>query len=430
MLRSTTNILIGLEVHLSLNTPYKLYSPSLVGHTHPIDLGCPGTLPSPINIHALQLCTQLALLLKCDMASHFKAARKVYRYIDLPKGYQITQQDPLGINGRLRISDTEVAIIKQVHMEEDAARITKGKVLYDRAGNALAEVVTQPCFTTIDQAVAFLRKLRSMCIRYSIAKCRMELGEMRVDVNLSCDGGARSEIKNLNSFNNIRSAINYELEHHPEPRDSQVTLSFNDHNQTTSVARFKEQSDDYLYIDDPDIVETLLPIDLCTSNNACRAKRIEQLYKHSLSNERIDKLASVSRIDCMVDTCDLSIDNTMFFNMYFQVIHNTDISCDEIVIIYKYFIEKKISKEHVKTLLTDHSDVVSVEAIESLLHNAHAKIATIVRRVINQYKDHHIRSLSDCSKSNNFLIGRVMYECRQQNVTVDPQKVIALIHST
>jgi aspartyl-tRNA(Asn)/glutamyl-tRNA(Gln) amidotransferase subunit B len=219
-------ILIGIEVHTELNTNSKMFSSSLVSscgepntNINEIDIGLPGTLPSP-NKGAVIKGIQLATALNMEINNNLRFDRKNYFYQDLPKGFQITQQyHPIGKNGQIEISN-KVIRIERIHLEEDTAKqqIIDGKLCldYNRCGVPLIEIVSRPDITSPDEAVEYLRELKRVLIFLNISDGKMEDGSFRADVNISVAPfgslkmGTKVEIKNLNSFANIASAIDYE----------------------------------------------------------------------------------------------------------------------------------------------------------------------------------------------------------------------------
>ncbi|RAP36383.1 glutaminyl-tRNA synthase (glutamine-hydrolyzing) subunit B [Legionella quinlivanii] len=281
---------IGLEVHLQLQTKSKLFSGSATRfgarantQTSFIDAGLPGVLPV-LNSEAVHMAIQfgLAINAKINNLSYFE--RKNYFYPDLPKGYQISQyQSPIVSDGRLRIetpnSATKEVDIVRAHLEEDA-----GKSVHDanpdytgidlnRAGTPLLEVVTAPCLYSSEEAIAYLKTLHQLVRFLGICDGNMQEGSFRCDVNISLKPagsaglGVRTELKNLNSFRFIEKAIAYEQARHQDLLENgqpviQETRLFNPDTERTYVLRTKENEQDYRYFPDPD----LLPVDVESLN--------------------------------------------------------------------------------------------------------------------------------------------------------------------
>jgi aspartyl-tRNA(Asn)/glutamyl-tRNA(Gln) amidotransferase subunit B len=289
MSRSTgaPEILIGLEVHLQVNSGTKLFSgekwqeenaPNTL--VSAVSLGLPGAIPTinpEVVTKGLILACRVGGAIACDLAFD----RKHYTYPDLPKGYQITQKyTPLSVGGYfpyLHDNLLKVAAIRQVHLEEDAGKtITQEGTLYldyNRAGAPLIELVSEPCFHSVDEAIAFLQQLQMWVRQADISSARMENGGMRCDVNVSVGKYlTRSEIKNLNSFSEIRKAVG----------ELVVELSANSHLQAGYTFRYdtitkrllamrtKEQPRKYRFLPEFDL--PAMPVRYFCS---------EQIYDHS-----------------------------------------------------------------------------------------------------------------------------------------------------
>ncbi len=274
---------IGLEVHVQLSTLSKAFcgdDASFGGdpntHVSAISLGHPGTLPR-LNKKQLESAVRLGLALNCSINKKNYFDRKNYYYPDLPKGYQITQDNqPVCVGGRLNITTkdrTKVIRIHHIHMEEDA-----GKSIHDldtnyslidlnRAGVPLLEVVTEPDFRSAEEVDAFMNAMRQLVRYLEISDGNMEQGSMRCDCNISIRKkgetifNERCEIKNINSMRFARQAIDYEFKRQVELAENgkkvlQQTLNFDPVSGKTSPLREKEEAHDYRYFPEPD----LLPI--------------------------------------------------------------------------------------------------------------------------------------------------------------------------
>lgn len=274
--------IIGLEVHVQLNTKSKLFSnaPTEFGklpnsQANYVDAALPGTLPV-LNEDAVKKAITFGLAINAEINNDSYFERKNYFYPDLPKGYQISQfKKPIVGMGYLDINlDTPKKIeIVRAHLEEDAGKSlhslypnTTGIDL-NRAGSPLLEIVTSPCINNADEAVAYLKALHELVKFIGICDGNMQEGSFRCDVNISLRPkgeqklGVRTEIKNLNSFKFIKSAILYEQERHTELLESsqkitQETRLYNPDKNITLTMRSKEEEQDYRYFQDPD----LLPI--------------------------------------------------------------------------------------------------------------------------------------------------------------------------
>ncbi|HPI93341.1 MAG TPA: Asp-tRNA(Asn)/Glu-tRNA(Gln) amidotransferase subunit GatB [Deltaproteobacteria bacterium] len=278
---SAYEAVIGLEVHAQLLTDSKIFcgcSTAFGGepntNTCPVCLGMPGVLPV-LNRKVVDFGIRLGLALDCSIERRNIFARKNYFYPDLPKGYQITQfENPLCSGGHLDISvqGAEKRIgIRRIHMEEDAGKNVhdesrpRSYIDFNRSGVPLLEIVTEPDLTSSEEAVAYLRELRLILMHLGVSDGNMEEGSFRCDANISVrprgsgDFGTRTELKNMNSFRNVQRALDYEIRRHVSIRESgalvvQETLLWDASEGRTLSMRSKEESHDYRYFPEPDLV--------------------------------------------------------------------------------------------------------------------------------------------------------------------------------
>ncbi len=272
--------IIGLEVHIQLATASKAFcgdknkfagSPNT--QVSPISLAHPGTLPR-LNERQVEYAIRLGLALGCRINPLNRFDRKNYFYADLPKGYQITQQDePICIGGAMEIVTPDYARnirIHHIHMEEDAGKSTHDIypnytiVDLNRAGVPLVELVTEPDFRSAEEVDIFMNTMRQLVRYLEISDGNMEEGSMRCDCNISVrlkgneTFGNRCEIKNVNSMRFARRAIKYEVKRQIDLLESggevlQQTLNFDPVSGKTSPLRSKEDAHDYRYFPDPDL---------------------------------------------------------------------------------------------------------------------------------------------------------------------------------
>ncbi len=212
--------IIGLEVHVSLDTNTKLFCGCKINEeatpnsqTCDICVGLPGSKPV-LNEKSLQYALKLCLALNCEIAPELIFSRKIYFYPDMGKNYQITQYElPLGNKGELKINNKTIGITR-IHIEEDpAALLHQGNTVlidYNRSGIPLCEIVTEPDMRSPEEAREFLKSLLTI-IRYlgiyNPNKCIV-----KADANISLKGYERIEIKNINGFKEIERALTYEIE--------------------------------------------------------------------------------------------------------------------------------------------------------------------------------------------------------------------------
>ena len=273
-------MVIGLEVHVELKTATKIFCGcstkfGAAPNTQccPVCTGMPGSLPV-LNGKVVEYAVKAGLATGCKIATYSKQDRKNYFYPDLPKAYQISQYDlPLCSEGHLDIeteSGKKRIGITRIHIEEDAGKLVhqegKGTLIdCNRCGVPLIEIVSEPDMRSAEEAKAYLQKLRAIILYTGVSDCKMNEGSLRCDVNLSIRKkgsdklGTRTEMKNLNSFQNVVKAIEYEYARQVSVLEEggeviQETRRFDMNTGKTSSMRSKENADDYRYFPDPDLV--------------------------------------------------------------------------------------------------------------------------------------------------------------------------------
>jgi aspartyl-tRNA(Asn)/glutamyl-tRNA(Gln) amidotransferase subunit B len=279
---------IGMEIHVELSTETKMFCGCAnafgAGENTlccPVCAGLPGTLPV-INAAAVDYCIMAGLATNCEITRHSLMDRKNYHYPDLTKGFQTSQlYYPLCRNGYVDI-ETGTGVkrigIREIHMEEDAGKLVHpdgqscSRVDYNRAGVPLIEIVTQPDMRSAEEGRVFLETLRNILLCIGISDCKMQEGSLRCDVNISVrpegseELGTRTETKNLNSFRSAGRAIEYEAARQVDViegggRVVQQTLRYDDATGTTSALRSKEDSHDYRYFPEPDLMPIVVDED-------------------------------------------------------------------------------------------------------------------------------------------------------------------------
>lgn len=275
---SNFEMIIGIEIHLELNTKTKMFSPMKNDFlaapntcVSAIDLGYPGTLPT-VNKKAVISAIKLAKALHMEIDHELHFDRKNYFYSDLPKGYQITQQfRPIGKNGKIKLQIEgyeKVIEIERIHLEEDTARQQhlddQTLINYNRAGIPLIEIVTKPNIRTKEEAIKYVDAIRQIASFLNISDAVMAKGSLRADINLSIrmlgtqEYGTKVEIKNLNSLNNIKKAIEYEYDLQVKKiinneEIKQETKNFDEAKMANITLREKTDAIDYKYFPDPNI---------------------------------------------------------------------------------------------------------------------------------------------------------------------------------
>ncbi len=254
--------IIGLEVHVQLNTQSKLFCSCTTRAEEPntaicpVCLGHPGSKPV-LNAKALEHGAKLALALGCTIAQKIHFSRKTYFYPDLPKNYQITQYEtPLGRNGQIVLDNKKVIRIQRVHMEEDPGALIHetGGVLvdYNRSGIPLCEIVTEPDMNSPSEAREFMKKILGI-LNYLGVYSQDCVIKADANVSIKEKGYTRVEIKNITGFKEIESALNYEVNRQKEQEVRKETRGWNAEKGITISQRSKEEEDDYGYIAEPDL---------------------------------------------------------------------------------------------------------------------------------------------------------------------------------
>jgi len=318
-------VVIGLEIHVQLDTNSKIFSSAATAYgAQPntqacaVSIALPGVLPV-LNKEAVKKAIQFGLAVEANIAEQSIFDRKNYFYPDLPKGYQISQLDyPIVEHGHLEITledgSSKVIGITRAHLEEDA-----GKSLHEdfdgmtgidlnRAGTPLIEIVSEPEMSSAREAVAYMRKIHTIVQYLGISDGNMQEGSFRCDANVSVRPrgesklGTRTELKNINSFRFVERAINYEVERQIDVIESggrvvQETRLYDADNDLTRSMRSKEEANDYRYFPDPD----LLPVKIDPAmleelrNNMPEMPEVKQqrfIEEHGLNEDDAQQLTS------------------------------------------------------------------------------------------------------------------------------------------
>jgi aspartyl-tRNA(Asn)/glutamyl-tRNA(Gln) amidotransferase subunit B len=290
MARTDFLVTIGLEVHVQLKTRTKMFCACAVAFGEepntlccPVCLGLPGALPV-LNGRAIEMTLLAGRMLGCQTPPVSKWDRKNYFYPDMPKNYQISQYDlPLCLGGGVPLYELaypkdhqksiarpgKVVGLTRIHLEEDVAKSThlaKSTLIdFNRAGTPLMEIVSEPEIESPEEAVAYLNSLRQILLYGEVSDADMEKGQMRCDVNVSVrpkgqrEFGTKIELKNLNSVSAVRRALHHEIDRQIGELEEgrtirQATWRWNDDAGRTEWMRDKEDSQDYRYFPDPDLL--------------------------------------------------------------------------------------------------------------------------------------------------------------------------------
>jgi aspartyl-tRNA(Asn)/glutamyl-tRNA(Gln) amidotransferase subunit B len=325
---------IGLEVHAQLKTKSKIFCgcPTDFGKTPndqvcPVCLGMPGVLPV-LNRRVVECAIKSGLALNCEISEDTRFDRKNYFYPDLPKGYQISQFDrPICRNGYLMIKGRKIRI-HRAHIEEDAGKLVHAGAAglhgsdysladYNRSGMPLLEIVSEPDIANPEEARQYLTELRNILRYIDVCDGNLEEGSFRCDANISLRPvgtqtfGTRAEIKNMNSFRAVQRALQSEIERQTEllgrgERIVQETRLWNEADGTTHPMRSKEESHDYRYFPEPDLV----PLSISrkwveeirsTLPELPEARRQRYINEHALSLDDASVLAESKDLGDLLD---------------------------------------------------------------------------------------------------------------------------------
>ena len=454
-------VVIGLEVHCELETKSKNFSPApnMFTESHNInvatvDLGLPGILPVA-NKEAARRALFTAMALHCETPDEVIFDRKNYYYPDLPKGYQITQNTkPMGINGYLDIlvnGHIKRVDIHDLHLEEDTASLEHypkySLIDYNRSGIPLMEIVTEPCMESADEAVTFLEDLRDVFLYLGVSEARSNYGQMRCDVNISLmkdtdtELGTKVEMKNINAFNNVRAAIEYEIKRQSEilnrgEKVVQETRRIAEDGKTYSM-REKVDAVDYKYFIEPNIPSTPITDDfLYELKSELPELKLDRYFKYIekyniseydatiLSKERsvADYFESV-----ISSGCDVSLAVNFVTTTILSTINKLDIKIDELFItpdmlsgVINYVVSGKMSLDAAKKLLykaidekVDPNELIKKESLVQI--NDKDELLTLIRSCMDENLEVVRQYVEDGNMSaGNFFIGQVMKKSNRQ----------------
>ncbi|MBU0549061.1 MAG: Asp-tRNA(Asn)/Glu-tRNA(Gln) amidotransferase subunit GatB [Candidatus Omnitrophica bacterium] len=339
---------IGLEVHVQLNTATKLFCGcSTEFGSQPnsqaceICLGLPGCLPV-LNQKAFVYALKVAMALGCRIREFTKFDRKNYFYPDLPKNYQISQYDlPLAEEGFLDIDingRSKRVNIKRVHLEEDAGKLihSQGSSLVDlnRTGIPLLEIVSSPDINSSQEAYEYLNSLKQIIQYLGVSSCDMEKGILRCDANISIKKkedsklGTKTELKNMNSFRGVRDALDFEIKRQLKLLESkesiaQETRLWDEEKQMTYPMRTKEEAQDYRYFPEPD----LPPFTIDSKMQEEIRKTIPELPQQKMKRFREDWGVPAGRANILASSIELADFSEKCFNLYAKAENITNWIC-------------------------------------------------------------------------------------------------------
>ncbi|ASP27884.1 aspartyl/glutamyl-tRNA amidotransferase subunit B [Spiroplasma corruscae] len=386
-------VIIGIENHVELKTKTKMFSDAPVSfgkspntNVNEIDLGYPGALPS-VNKKGVELAILACNALNMKINGVLRFDRKSYFYPDLPKGFQITQQyHPIGKEGSLEIDvngNKKVIEIERLHIEEDTAKQIhkngKTYIDYNRCGVGLIEIVSKPVIRTSEEAIEYVSKLRETLLFLNVSDVKMNEGSFRCDINISLrpfgfEGfGNKVEIKNLNSINNIKKAIDFEIKRQKELilnniLIDQETRRFDETIQETVLMRKKSDAVDYKYFREPNIYPITLDtvwIESIINNSPelADSKRRRYIEEYNFSKEEANFILNDYYLTSFFErTLVLGInpkkvlnylitDVKSLTNKYNYSIEKSKLEPSDLFEINKYMEEGIISSKHAKNII-------------------------------------------------------------------------------
>lgn len=444
---------IGIEVHVELKSLSKVFSNSKNNFNDPvntnvnvIDLAYPGSLPR-LNKEVINMAIKACLALNCDVTRLMHFDRKNYFYADLPKGFQITQQDtPIGTNGYIEIENGKKIRIERLHIEEDTCKSIHSKetlLNFNRAGVPLLEIVSKPDIHSGLEAVQYVEKLRETLLYLGISDVKIEEGSMRCDVNVSVSDndtlGTKCEVKNIGSISNVKTAIDYEVSRQTELLKNgeiikEQTRRYDDKTKTTILMRYKETGNDYRYFPEPDIpyfeitdewireIEKQMPI--------LTDELKEKYEKLNINPQNIQTLISnrslcmflesvIDSVDAVIASNILTSDIAGYLNKNIVSIEDTKLTKEKFIELINMLKNEQLSSKQAKQIIpylleTDKNISSLIEELGLVQITDNTKLQEIINNVlnnnqesVNDYKNGHENALK-------YLMGQIMKESEGQ----------------
>lgn len=469
-------VIIGLEVHVQLNTKTKIFSTATAEfggspntHIATVCAALPGSLPV-LNEEVLEKSIIAGLALGCRIANFTKFDRKNYFYPDLPKGYQISQFDKPyatggGVNIKLKDGTEKYVNLTRIHMEEDAgklihshdASINRSYVDLNRAGTPLIEIVSEPEMRSSEEAYAYLTNLKSILRYVRVSDCNMEEGSLRCDANVSIrprgEEGFRTrvEIKNLNSFKAVKQAIDYEVEWQKDMYSRgetfrQMTKLWDATLLKTVPMRTKEESHDYRYFPEPDLPAFEIPANRIEAIRSAlpelpQAKKIRFMETLNLPEYDAEVLTSEREVSEYFEKAlsiaqDAKKTSNWVKDEVLGIVNKENINISEfsvgaerigelISLINKGEISGKIAKTVFEDMLTSPdspSKIVEAKGLKVVRDDKELEI--IVDRVLDNNQDSVNSWKSGKDRALGALVGAVMKETKGK---ADPKLVNELL---
>lgn len=460
---------IGIEIHAELKSKAKVYSNSKNAFSVEanknislIDFGYPGTLPV-LNREVIDMALKACLALHCKINKEMHWDRKNYFYPDLPKGFQITQQDtPIGYDGYVEIEcngKKKKIGIERIHIEEDTCKsIHSGnatKLNFNRAGVPLIEIVSKPDIESGEEASIYAETLRSILLYLGISDVKMEEGSMRCDTNVSLKEetsdtlGTKCEIKNIGSISNVKRSVDYEIKRQTKLIEEGKTLReetrrFDDKTGETILMRVKETGNDYRYFPEPDIPYVILTEEeienvrktLPVLPNVLRSKYKEVGMSEISINALLGNYELCNFLESIYENVNpviaanlLTGDILSYMNREKLLLHDTKMTNSAfqelVLVLEKKEISSKQGKEILEILLTTGGDVKSImkdNGMEQI--NDKDELLTMIDEVIKNNPESVIDYKDGRDRAVKYLMGQIMKASRGQ---ANPQVVNELL---
>lgn len=449
---SEYEIVIGLEVHVQLNTVSKAFCACSTvfenppnSNICPVCCGYPGVLPV-FNQRALALAVRTALALQCRINPKIYFERKHYFYPDLPKGYQISQyKKPLGEEGFLEITGKRKIRINRVHLEEDAGKLIHKEeyslVDLNRAGVPLLEIVSEPDIHSPEEAFDYLTYLKLTLQYISASDCDMEKGLLRCDANISLRKrgetrlGTKVELKNMNTFRGVRDALEYEAKRQEGMLAkggtiTQETRLWDAQALKSVVMRSKEEAHDYRYFPEPDLLDFTVPAAVCEQEKnqvgeMPLQKRQRFLDQYGVSEKEADILIAYKELTVLFEESlgflaePKQIMNWLLgpfleqLNVLPEKFKSVAISAQNFTKIIKYFLEGKLNNLAAKKVLAlsiaTNKDIDAIIQEEKLVQVSNEDdLIGFVDEVIKENPKPVSQFLEGKEQAVMFLVGQVM----------------------
>lgn len=458
--------IIGLEIHCQLNTKSKLFCNDSIDsrnkqpneNTCPICLGFPGSKPK-INKTAVDYGLMVATALNCRILDKMYFSRKSYFYPDMAKNFQISQYEiPLAVNGYLDVNGSKIRI-RRIHLEEDPAKLIHkgGNIIsanyvlvdYNRAGVPLLEIVTEPDFTSPKQVRIFLEKISSILEHLGVYDSSHE-ASLRVDANISLEGGERIEVKNISGFAEVEKALNYEIIRQRGllrmgMKIERETRHFDADRKITKSLRKKEYEEDYGYIFEPDLPEIEFSSDWLNKIKTSlpelpdqRIKRFVKNYKLSEYQAKVivytDKyLADFFERCCEIYNKPVEIAKWIItyllksLNWHSITIRQSKVIPETFVELLELIDKKIITERYAKELIKEYVDtgIPPKKLVEKNIKPlSEKKLKDIILKVLKENSKAVEEYKSGKEKAIEFIIGQVLAKTRKQ---ADPKIIRKII---